>query len=92
MVKRLYSLTNKQDASGQIASRYHRENHFGSFESHDPVLVQADAPEWDSSNDSPELHHIISESRNNSVSLSSFSNLPDPATKVKPHPLFVNVF
>jgi len=89
LVKRLYGLTNKQDAPGQVASRYRRENHFGSPESHDPTLAPPCMPEDCGSDDFLELHHTITDSRNNPISLSSFSNVPDPATKVRPHFLWV---
>ena len=82
LVKRLYGLTNKQDAPKQVARRYCRESHFGSSKSHDPTLAPAWISEDDSPNDFPELHHTITESRNNPISLSSFSSVPDPATKV----------
>jgi len=89
LLKHLYGLTNKRDVPGQVASRYRRENHFGSPESHDstPTLVHGSG--CDGSDDSPELHHTIPNSRNTPISLSSFSNTPDPATKVSLYPLQV---
>ncbi|KAF9783667.1 hypothetical protein BJ322DRAFT_1109524 [Thelephora terrestris] len=92
LVKRLYGLTNKQDAPGQVASRYCREKHFSSpSNSHDLTLTLAHEPEHDSSGDSPELHHTITNSRNNPTPLSSFSNTPDPAKRNFIHKLRIHL-
>ena len=81
-LKHLYGLTNKQDPSGQVVSWYHRECHFSSTESNNPTLTLTDGYGHNGCNDSPELHHTITNSRNYPVSLSSFSSTSDPATKV----------
>jgi hypothetical protein len=85
LLKRLYGLTNKQNAPGQVASRYRRENHFGSPESHDPTLTPIHGSGCENSEESPELHHTMTNSRNDPVSLSYFSNTADPAAKVSLH-------
>ena len=74
LVKRLYGLTNKKDAPEQIAHRYRRAHHFKPSEPSDPS--QPD--------DSPEFHHSITASRNDSIELASFSSSKtrDPAAKV----------
>ena len=75
-------MTNKQDAPGQIASRYCRESHFGPPESHNSTVSPAHAFGCDDPDDSPELHHSITNSRNNPTPLAAFTNTPDPAKKV----------
>lgn len=88
LVKRLYGLTNKKDAAEQISRRYRRAHHFGASESCDPpqgdTLGGHDKPDG-----LPELHHTMSNSRNNPVQLTSLSSssTQDPAAKVHLHPL-----
>ena len=79
LVKRLYGLTNKQDAPGQIARHYRRAHHFD-------TAPDRHAPRHDNTDDSPAFHHKISNSRNDSIELASFSsaNTQDPAAKVDP--------
>jgi len=86
LVKRLYGLTNKKDASEQIARRYHRAHHFDA--SCDPSLgnsLPLDSDRMSGRNgvdDPAEFHHTITNSRNNPVQLASFSKTQDPAAKV----------
>ena len=87
LVKRLYGLTNKKDAPEQIARRYRRAHHFGASEYCDPSLggIPLDGghtSRYDSTDDSPEFHHTITNSRNNPVEVASFSDTQDPAAKV----------
>ena len=86
LVKRLYGLTNKKDAPEQIARRYRRAHHFGASEPRDTSQPDKHTSARDDDmDDSPELHHTITNSRNNPVQLASFSsNTQDPATKVNP--------
>lgn len=90
LVKRLYGLTNKRDAPEQIGRRYRRESHFDVLPC-DPSQVDAVRTEHvsmcDDVDNSPELHHTITNSRNNPVDLASFSgsNARDPAAKVGKH-------
>ena len=87
LVKRLYGLTNKKDAPEQIARRYRWAHHFGALEYCDPSLggIPLDGGhmfQYDSTDDSPEFHHTITNSRNNPVEVASFSDTQDPAVKV----------
>lgn len=88
LVKRLYGLTNKQDAREQIARRYRRAHHFNISESGDHsqggTAPDRHMSSRDDADNFPELHHTISNSRNNPVQLASFSstNTQDPAAKV----------
>jgi len=92
LVKRLYGLTNKKDAPEQIARRYRRAHRFGASGSCDPSPENPppdsdNASRRDATNDMPEFHHTVTNSRNNPVELASFSKTQDPAAKVDPHPL-----
>ena len=77
LVKRLYGLTNKQDAPEQIGRRYRQARYFDKSESQD------------FGGDSfAELHHSIGNSRNKPVQLASLSSsgMQDPAAKVDIRP------
>jgi hypothetical protein len=80
VVKRLYALTNRRDATKQIAKRYRREEATRSdpFDASDTKPSQEEIPF--------ELHHHISASRNHPISLANFvlENPGDPAKKVYP--------
>lgn len=97
LVKRLYGLTNKKDASEQIARRYRRAHRFGASGSRDPSpgnpppLDGNRTTRDDSADDPPELHHTTTNSRNNPVQLASFSKTQDPAAKVGPHGPFTSL-
>ena len=83
LVKRLYGLTNKKDATEQISRRYRQAHHFGASESCDPSQGGT-MGRHDETDGLPELHHMMSNSRNNPVQLASFlsSSTQDPAAKV----------
>lgn len=79
VVKRLYALTNRRDATKQIAKRYIREE----ATRHQPLNASDVKP---SQEEIPsELHHHISASKNHSISLAKFvlENPQDPAKKVR---------
>lgn len=88
LVKRLYGLTNKQNAPEQIARRYRRAHHFRASESrdHPPGGTSKSGSDHESrhnaENDPPEFHHTVTSSRNKPVELASFSTTDDPAAKV----------
>jgi len=86
LVKRIYGLTNKNNAPEQIARRYRRAHHFNGSESSDRSEPEKHPPQHDDADDSPEFHHKITNSRNNPVQLASFSStkIQDPAAKVDP--------
>ena len=89
LVKRFYGLTNKKDAPEQIARRCRRAHHFSASESCDPSPSSGggNASRRDAADDMPELHHTVTNSRNNPVELASFSKTQDPAAKVGLHTL-----
>ena len=69
------------ESAGQVTSRYHRECHFGSTESDNRTPTLTDRYEHNGCNDTPELHHTITNSGNYPVSLSSFSSTSDLVTE-----------
>ena len=85
LVKRLYRLTNKKDATEQISRHYRRAHHFGASESCDPPQGGTMGGQ-NNMDDLPELHHSMITSRNNPVELAAFlsSRTQDPAAKVTP--------
>ena len=91
LVKRLYGLTNKKDASEQISRRYRRAHHFDASEdpnSSEGAVFDESPSLRDGTGGSPELHHTITNSRNNPLQLASFSSArtQDPAARVSMHP------
>ena len=78
-VKRFYAMTNKRDATKQIAKRHRREvaAQHQLFDASDVKQSQEEIPS--------ELHHHVSTSKNRSLQLASFvrADLNDPAKKVR---------
>ena len=87
LVKRLYSLTNKKDTPEQIARHYRQVHHFDGSVPTDSSQLSEPTSQDDNSYDSPELHHIITNSRNNPLELAQFLShcTQDPAAKVDPY-------
>lgn len=77
-VKRFYGLTNRRDATKQIAKHHRREAaaRLGPFDASDVTESQEEIPS--------ELHHHISSSKNHSLPLATFilEHPEDPAKKV----------
>ncbi len=82
-VKRFYSLTNKKNATKQIAKKYCRKQ----------LLQQAEQREIQEATSQSHLedHHFISASRNQPFNIYSFvhTNPGDPAKKVR---IFLHIF
>lgn len=78
VVKRLYALTNRRDATKQIVKHYRREEgiRHETFDTSDGKQNQEEIP--------AELHHHISASKNHPLSIATFilENPGDPAKEV----------
>ncbi|KAL0564603.1 hypothetical protein V5O48_017441, partial [Marasmius crinis-equi] len=93
-VKQFYDLSNRRNATDQVARRYQRQRTLQNqaekdwdSRAHQHLAGRSDA-RLDDTNQShipPEVHHVISESRNHPIHLDRFlhSGTPDPAKKAR---------